>query len=195
MGNRYDALGDALTEDAYEADRLAEDLERVSVSAATSAAFTIAVDATPRARHQHEVIVLDTAEACARALGGLIARGDPVAVDFEGIALSRTGKLCLAQVAPRDGPVYLVDVTVMGSSAFTAGRFGELLASKAVLKLIFDCRSDSDALYHQYGVEMRNLYDVQVVYCLKGDQDNAGESYAHNARVREVRITLDSNVS
>ena len=37
-----------------------------------------------------------------------------------------------------------------------------MLQSTAVLKLIFDCRADSDALYHQFGVSMQHVYDVQV---------------------------------
>ena len=43
-----------------------------------------------------------------------------------------------------------------------------------VLKPIFDCRGDSDALYHQYDVKLRNMYDVQVVFCLKRDEEAGG---------------------
>ena len=161
----------ATTDDAAAAvHRLADDLERVVSVTTTSTTTAITTADTDTA-----VVLLDDHRSCARAMSELIERKEPVAVDFEGIALSRTGKLCLAQVAPKGGPVYLVDVTALGSDAFGAGRLGELLESTAVLKLIFDCRGDSDALYHQYGVRMRHLYDVQVVYCLKGDQDtNAG---------------------
>jgi hypothetical protein len=35
-------------------------------------------------------------------------------------------------------------------------------------------RGDSDALYHQYGVKLRNMYDVQVVFCLKRDEEAGG---------------------
>ena len=168
---------------------LAESLERVGVassSAAPSAASAAPPSAAPACvTHTKgpaicgsvgcpEVVYLDTAEACAAAMGRMLERKEPVAVDFEGIALSRTGKLCLAQVAPRDGPVYLVDVAVMGAEAFEKGMLGALLESTEVLKLIFDCRNDSDALWHQYAVKLRHVYDVQVVYCLKGDQDNGG---------------------
>ena len=156
------------TDDAH---RLAEDFERgvcVTTTTATTTADASSISST-------ESVLLDDPAITARVMGELIERKEPVAVDFEGIALSRTGKLCLAQVAPKDGPVYLVDVTAMGRDAFGPGRFGELLESEAVLKLIFDCRGDSDALYHQYDVRMRHLYDVQVVYCIKNDQDtNAG---------------------
>lgn len=121
-----------------------------------------------------DVLFLDDPRACADALGPLIERAEPVAVDFEGVALSRTGKLCLAQVAPASGPVLLLDISVMGAAAFARGRLRELLEHPTLLKLIFDCRNDSDALRHQFGVHIRAVYDVQVVYCLKRDQDNGG---------------------
>ena len=121
-----------------------------------------------------DVLFLDDPRACADALGPLIDRAEPVAVDFEGVALSRTGKLCLAQVAPASGPVLLLDISVMGAAAFARGRLRELLEHPTLLKLIFDCRNDSDALRHQFGVRLRAVYDVQVVYCLKRDQDDGG---------------------
>ena len=31
------------------------------------------------------------------------------------------------------------------------------------LKLMFDCRVDSDALFHQHGVSLRGVYDAAVV--------------------------------
>ena len=49
----------------------------------------------------------------------------------------------------------------MGARAFEEGRLRELLESTRVLKLVFDCRGDSDALYHQRSVKLRNVYDVQ----------------------------------
>ena len=62
---------------------------------------------------------------------------------------------------PPPAPVLLVDVSVMGARAFEEGRLRELLESTRVLKLVFDCRGDSDALYHQHSVKLRNVYDVQ----------------------------------
>ena len=118
-----------------------------------------------------DVLLLDDAAACAAHLGPLIAARDPVAVDFEGVALGRSGRLCLAQVASANGPTLLVDVCAMGAAAFRRGRLGELLEDARVLKLVFDCRSDSAALHHQFGVKMRGVYDVQVAYCLKRDEE------------------------
>ena len=78
-----------------------------------------------------------------------------VAVDFEGVALSRTGSLCIVQVAPADGPVILFDIVEMQRAAFDEGGLADLIQSEHVLKLWFDCRSDADALVHLYGRDVQ----------------------------------------
>jgi exonuclease 3'-5' domain-containing protein 1 len=117
-------------------------------------------------------ILLDTIAECAKHLTVLIDRGDPVAVDFEGVSLSREGRLCLAQIASVDvtQPVFLVDVVKLGFDAFGKGKLGALLQSATIVKLIFGCRSDRDALFHQFGVTLQNVYDIQVVYCMRCDE-------------------------
>jgi ribonuclease D len=37
-----------------------------------------------------------------------------------------------------------------------------ILESEVVTKLTCDCRMDSDALYHQFGVACRNVLDLQI---------------------------------
>lgn len=37
-----------------------------------------------------------------------------------------------------------------------------ILESDAVTKLMCDCRMDSDALYHQFGIACRNVLDLQI---------------------------------
>ena len=117
-------------------------------------------------------MLIDSLKKCSEAMGALIDRAEPVAVDFEGIALSREGRLCLAQVVSADDsePVYLVDVVALGADAFGVGRLGELLSSETLVKLVFDCRSDREALRHQFGVALNQVYDIQVVYCMRCDE-------------------------
>ena len=101
MGSREDAkveegAAGASGAEASAADLLADDLERVTVTTATATATTTNVDAadgttadgtTDDEKKQQppapEVVVLDTHRACAEALGRLIDRREPVAVDFE----------------------------------------------------------------------------------------------------------------
>ena len=149
-------------------------------------ASTSALPERPLTSDPPEVILLDDPEKCADAMRALIAAGEPCAVDFEGIALSRTGALCLAQVAPPNGPVYLVDVARMGADAFKTGALGALLEAKSLLKLVFDCRGDADALFHQFGVRMRGVFDVQVAFCVKKDKDHKGKRSAYLMGLRKA---------
>lgn len=57
----------------------------------------------------------------------------------------------------------MIDVQALGGrAAFCTTGLGELLASRDVLKITFDCRADSDALYHQFGVRLGAVLDLQV---------------------------------
>merc|ERR1712232_1313027 len=38
----------------------------------------------------------------------------------------------------------------------------DILQDNRVLKIMFDCRTDSDALYHQWGITLQNVLDCQV---------------------------------
>jgi hypothetical protein len=60
-------------------------------------------------------------------------------------------------------PAYVVDVLALGSrEAFRSG-LGKLLESRDVLKVTLDCRTDSDALAHQFEVRLANVLDLQVL--------------------------------
>ena len=89
-----------------------------------------------------------------------------VAVDCEGVRMSRTGPVTVVQCATRDA-IYLIDVQSLGGRAFgdrNAGGLRDVLeSSEAPLKLMFDCRMDSDALFHQFDVRLENVMDVQVL--------------------------------
>jgi len=101
-------------------------------------------------------------QKCAEAL----RKADVIAVDCEGVLMSRTGPVTLLQCATREA-VYLIDVQALGARAFDergAGGILDVLESReAPLKLMFDCRMDSDALFHQFGVCLENVADVQLL--------------------------------
>lgn len=117
-------------------------------------------------QRQSGPILIDTLEACRDACGRLIAAGVPVAVDFEGVDLCRHGELCLAQLATKDGPTLLLDIVTLGQAAFDEGGLAALLESENVLKLVYDGRSDADALYHLHGCTLRNACDAQIYFTL-----------------------------
>lgn len=90
-------------------------------------------------------------------------------IDLEGNNLSRNGTLSLITVLvePRH-TVHLVDVTGLGKDTFdTAGSDGRtlrrILESQEIVKVFFDIRNDSDALFGLFGVRVRGIEDVQLM--------------------------------
>eukprot|EP00240_Pyramimonas_obovata_P003895 CAMPEP_0118937576 /NCGR_PEP_ID=MMETSP1169-20130426/23168_1 /TAXON_ID=36882 /ORGANISM="Pyramimonas obovata, Strain CCMP722" /LENGTH=372 /DNA_ID=CAMNT_0006881249 /DNA_START=322 /DNA_END=1440 /DNA_ORIENTATION=+ len=109
-------------------------------------------------------VVVDTLDACKEACAAL-AKEAAVAMDIEGVDLNRNGKVCVIQIAAsKDGKVYLFDISTLGKGAMEEGGLKALLENAAVEKLLYDCRADSDALFHIYGVELENIADIQVLY-------------------------------
>lgn len=92
-----------------------------------------------------------------------------LAVDFEGVKLCRHGALCLVQMTCSDDPrlVYVLDVHVLGKRAFTmqtpqGTSMKGLLEEQNIRKVWFDPRNDVDALYHQFGIMPRGIFDLQL---------------------------------
>ena len=93
----------------------------------------------------------------------------PIAIDFEGVHLCRKGELCLVQIGLPTGEVYLLDVVEMKNALFEQGKLRAVLESTYVLKYVYDCRADSDALYYLYNVTLQNAFDVQILFCKTRD--------------------------
>lgn len=90
-------------------------------------------------------------------------------VDLEGNNLSRDGTLSLVTilVEPQE-KVYLIDVTTLGKDAFddtgSDGRcLRNILESSEIIKVFFDIRNDSDALYSLYDVHVSGIWDLQLM--------------------------------
>jgi len=91
----------------------------------------------------------------------------PLAFDAEGVDLGRNGPLTLfvlKEISKPEEPAYVFDVLTIGEEMFTffENCLLNILQSEEILKVTFDCRSDSDALFHQFGVELTNVLDLQV---------------------------------
>jgi exonuclease 3'-5' domain-containing protein 1 len=93
-----------------------------------------------------------------------LAHESLLALDLEGIDLGRTGEICILQLGCRDGRVYLFDICSLQQDAFTSDGLRLILENEAIRKIIFDVRSDCDALKHQYGVTLAGALDLQVLY-------------------------------
>lgn len=119
-----------------------------------------AAEAAASARVGRPVRLVTTASAAAAATAHL-RRHATLAVDCEGVRLSRTGRLCTVQVASATR-AYVFDL-VAAADVLQPG-VADLLTDVAVIKVFHDCRHDSEALAHQAGVWVAGVRDTQVAY-------------------------------
>jgi len=96
-----------------------------------------------------------------------------IGLSMEGQVLGRHGKTSLLVISSQD-EVFVFDLLSMGVNAFKWGLYS-VLRNKDVVKVVHDCRQLSDTLYHQYGLELENVFDTlagHVVFSnwvMKGD--------------------------
>lgn len=96
-----------------------------------------------------------------------------VGFDCEGVDLSRDGVLCIMQIASQDA-VYIIDAFQGGDKLMQACK--PVLESESVIKVIHDCKRDSEALYHQFGIKLHNVMDTQIAYNLFEEQEGRPRS-------------------
>jgi exonuclease 3'-5' domain-containing protein 1 len=106
--------------------------------------------------------MVDDLPKCLRATQKLL-QYSVIAVDIEGISLSREGRICIVQVAT-PVMVYIFDIVLLGTVAFSDGGLREILASAEIEKLFFDARKDCDALRYQFDCPVNNVMDMQILY-------------------------------
>ena len=108
------------------------------------------------------------------------------------MSLSRKGALTIITVATED-KAYVLDVLKLGQAVFSSG-LGEILEDKSRKKLMFDCRQDSDALWHQFNVKLTGVLDLQlleIIYRRENAKDSRPSSikYARRSqRTDEVEV-------
>jgi 3'-5' exonuclease len=115
----------------------------------------------PKVNMPAESVIVEDA-AAARLATTALAEHSRIAVDCEGVLLSRKGRLCLIQVASPVG-VYFFDIVKGGRELFDSG-LRYLLESASVVKVMHDCRHDCDALLHQFDVRLAPVVDTQVAF-------------------------------
>lgn len=126
-----------------------------------------------------EVEFIDTEEALLDVEQRL-SNYNYICFDAEGVDLGRYGELTIATMQgiagkaaaaaadeeQPDTPIYVIDVMAIGGkTAFSKSRQSglcKILEDKSIVKITFDCRSDSDALYHQFGVSLSGSFDLQL---------------------------------
>ena len=107
-------------------------------------------------------------------------------LDLEGINLSRQGSISILQLMlyPQKD-VYLIDIHVLGSVAFTTpGSGGKtlqgILESPIVPKVFFDVRNDSNALFFHYGIALQGVQDIQLMECASRPGMGLSRKFVHS---------------
>ena len=92
-----------------------------------------------------------------------------MAIDCEGVKLSRFGELALVQLSLSIDPsiVYVLDISTLGASAFdladhTGCSLRRVIEDPEIRKVFYDPRHDCDAMFHQFGVAPVNVFDLQI---------------------------------
>ncbi|XP_020913445.1 piRNA biogenesis protein EXD1 [Exaiptasia diaphana] len=109
-----------------------------------------------------------------RELKSFKSKANLLAVDCEGVKLSREGELTIVTVATEE-KAYIFDVVKLKKVLFDEG-LREILEDKSREKLMFDCRQDSDSLWHQYQVKLTGVLDVQLLEVMKRREEYGGSS-------------------
>ena len=127
---------------------------------------TLKSDWRPATVRTRKFIVVDTDQYARRIVNAFLQHpSKEVAFDTEGINLSRTGMMTVITMCLCDpcSIAYIFDLLALGPSIFEGrNSLRDILESHMVTKITFDCRTDSDALFHQYGVTLVNCLDLQV---------------------------------
>lgn len=115
--------------------------------------------------------IVDTSDAM-EALIDIIAcqTGASLFIDLEGVNLCRIGSISIIQVLVR--PVkttYLIDIYTLQASAFQVPgpqsdmTFKNILEDPKIVKVFFDVRNDSDALFAHFGINLDGVLDLQLM--------------------------------
>ncbi|OWF49749.1 protein RRP6-like 1 [Mizuhopecten yessoensis] len=108
---------------------------------------------------------------------------DVIAVDAEGVQLGKDGPLTLLQVGTLDHVVYLFDIHT-NKDLFIQGKLQDILTSTKIKKVIHSCSGDSAALYYQFNIRLRNVFDTQVAHLVI--QEGEGRELASMLKLEDL---------
>ena len=121
------------------------------------------------------------------------AEPERVALDCEGVNLSRLGSVELISVGFSPMEVFLVEVGGEPDPDILKA-VKELFEDAKVTKIIHDCRMDSDALFHLHDIKLNNVHDTSCFHAeITGRaDDNLNNVLMHNGV--EQNHTRDTNI-
>lgn len=110
-----------------------------------------------------------------------------LALDVEGIDLGRFGAVSLVQLATR-ARTYVFDVLGRTPADPLVQFLRARLEDANTVKVVHDCRMDSDALRHCLGIELRNVHDSACWHAALTGEHEVGL----NALLQHHGLTVDS---
>jgi ribonuclease D len=117
-----------------------------------------------------------------------------VALDIEGVDLGRNGQISLVQLSPEPTKCFLLDVLGHDKDSALVGWLRGLLESTSVLKIIHDCRMDSDALRHKLAIDLAHCHDTTCWNFKLRGEENANLNNVLLANGIRQNIKRDSSV-
>lgn len=112
-----------------------------------------------------------------------------VAVDCEGVSLSRKGELTILSIATKE-KAYIFDVFKIGEVIFSSG-LREILEDNSQKKLMFDCRQDSDALWHQFNIKLAGVLDLQLLEIMYRRENSGSASKPSSTKYKRRNQKID----
>ena len=122
---------------------------------------------------------------------------DSVAFDAEGVRMSRRGTATVCSLAISSGndvQVFIFDLLAERGSEFHVrliGTLKKILEDINIIKIVHDCRQDSDALNTFYGIMLASVFDTSVYNMLISDvqsRDNLNNTLQqYECRINPIR--------
>ena len=118
-----------------------------------------------------EAGIVSMLEALAKSMEASVSTGPQLAIHAEGDQLGREGTLTILTIHfSGNNHVFIIDVLSLGHAAFRTGSTSgnsmtlqRILEDAGIQKLLWDCRSDSEALHHHLGIELDGVIDLQLL--------------------------------
>lgn len=113
---------------------------------------------------------------------GILGRDvvSPIALDTEGVDLSRAGTQCIVQIATPER-CFIIDVLGKRPDDPLIQWLRGVLEHLGVVKIIHDSKMDSDALKHHFDITLANTHDTQCWHTIMTGQDrlNLNDTLEH----------------
>lgn len=80
--------------------------------------------------------------------------------------------MTLLKMSTMQGVAYIFDLLAIDDKKemFEKGGLKEILEDEGIVKVTYDCRTEQKALYSQFDVVLRNVFDVSIAYTVISEQ-------------------------